>query len=347
VTNNQLTVVSEGPAGAFMPVMSLQTAAIRRQSLVDFTQNMMKSGTDYGVVPGTGGKPTLLKPGAEKLTTLFGLSPRFEAIERTTDWTGEDHGGEPFFYFQYRCQLWHGDILAGEGVGSCNSWEKKYRYRTVYSDRATEQDKAAGRLEQRTGKGGRPYTVYVVRNPDPADIVNTIDKMAQKRALIAATLIAVNASEFFTQDVEDMDFGHIIDAEWTETEPARPANGKATPPPAKTKPQPAQPAKPQPQPEPDTGPLTDDELVIKESHPRAFVQTAAGLLGTDEGAIKTRLRDLGYEAIPGKLPDRLNAYRKLRAASFEDDPDADGDTDTDAAQDELFPATAGQGAYTE
>src|SRR5436305_40562 len=40
-----------------------------------------------------------------------------------------------------------------------------------------------------------------------ADQVNTIQKMAQKRSLVAAVLIAVNASEFFTQDVEDMPFG--------------------------------------------------------------------------------------------------------------------------------------------
>ena len=36
-------------------------------------------------------------------------------------------------------------------------------------------------------------------------MVNTIQKMAQKRALVAATLIATSASEFFTQDVEDGD----------------------------------------------------------------------------------------------------------------------------------------------
>jgi hypothetical protein len=38
-----------------------------------------------------------------------------------------------------------------------------------------------------------------------ADVVNTIQKMAQRRALVAATLIATSASEFFTQDVEDAD----------------------------------------------------------------------------------------------------------------------------------------------
>jgi len=46
-------------------------------------------------------------------------------------------------------------------------------------------------------------TLYRVPNPDVADLVNTIQKMGQKRALVAATLIATSASEFFTQDVED------------------------------------------------------------------------------------------------------------------------------------------------
>src|SRR5205085_1753732 len=50
-----------------------------------------------------------------------------------------------------------------------------------------------------------------VLNPDIADQVNTIQKMAQKRALVAATLLAVNASEFFTQDLEDM----YVDATFT------------------------------------------------------------------------------------------------------------------------------------
>jgi hypothetical protein len=47
--------------------------------------------------------------------------------------------------------------------------------------------------------------LYRIPNPDVADVVNTIQKMAQKRALVAATLIATSASEFFTQDVEDTD----------------------------------------------------------------------------------------------------------------------------------------------
>ena len=37
----------------------------------------------------------------------------------------------------------------------------------------------------------------------------TVQKMAQKRALVAATLIATSASEFFTQDIEDNDPGGV------------------------------------------------------------------------------------------------------------------------------------------
>ena len=52
-----------------------------------------------------------------------------------------------------------------------------------------------------------------VANPDIFDQVNTIQKMAHKRALVAAVLIATNASEFFTQDVENMDVIDIPVAE--------------------------------------------------------------------------------------------------------------------------------------
>jgi hypothetical protein len=39
---------------------------------------------------------------------------------------------------------------------------------------------------------------------------NTIMKMAQKRAFVGAILIATGASEYFTQDIEDMEFGGVI-----------------------------------------------------------------------------------------------------------------------------------------
>ena len=114
---------------AIMPLMDIQTAVQRFSQVAEFVKEIMKSGTDYGTIPGTGDKPTLLKPGAEKLTTFFGLSKRFEIIEKIEDWTGKDHSNEPFFYYLYRCGLYRNDNLIAEADGSCNSFEAKYRWR--------------------------------------------------------------------------------------------------------------------------------------------------------------------------------------------------------------------------
>jgi len=221
----------------FMPALSIELAVERYGAVTEFVSRVLRKDVDYGVIPGTE-KRTLLKPGAEKLTTFFGLSTRFQLLERIEDWTGEGHGGEPFFYYLYRCQLHRGDLLVAESDGSCNSRETKYRWReskrvcpacshpAIIKGReeygggwicfkkqggcgAKYRDGDAGIESQPTGR---------VPNPDIADQVNTIQKMAQKRALIASVLIAVNASEFFTQDMED----------FREAAPATATNGAET-----------------------------------------------------------------------------------------------------------------------
>jgi hypothetical protein len=53
-------------------------------------------------------------------------------------------------------------------------------------------------------------TLYRVLNHDIMSMKNTIMKMAQKRAFVGAILLATGASEFFTQDIEDIDItSHI------------------------------------------------------------------------------------------------------------------------------------------
>jgi len=231
-------IVVHENALTMMPVMDIATALARRQSMVQFVQSIMKQGTDFGTIPGTD-KPTLLKPGAEKLTTFFGLRPRFVEIRTVEDWTGGEYGGEPFFYYRFTCQLWRGDTLIAEADGACNSMESRYRYRNASRKCPACGKEAIIKGKQEYGGGwicfkkqggcGAKYAdedkkiteqqVGRVFNPDIADQANTILKMSQKRALVAATLIGVNASEFFTQDMEDYVEGEVV-----ETPPA-PGNG--------------------------------------------------------------------------------------------------------------------------
>jgi hypothetical protein len=207
-----------------LPVMSVPEAVQRRTLIVEFTRQCMVEGVDFGVIPGAR-EQTLLKPGAEKLCTLFGLAPHFTILTQVEDWTGASSDGEPLFYYLYRCSLYRGGALIAEGDGSCNSREKKYRYRQAQRlcPRCEQPAIIKGRAEYGGGwichrnKGGcgakfsdgdpqiEEQEVGQILNADIYDLVNTIQKMAQKRALTAATLLAVNASEFFTQDLEDIE----------------------------------------------------------------------------------------------------------------------------------------------
>ena len=186
---------------------AIQEAVDQYNMMVEYVQKVMKDGIDYGKVPGSE-KPTLLKPGAEKLQRLFRLHSTIETMEIKEDWD------KPFFYYRYKCHVFlNGEVLA-ECEGSANSYEKKYRYRYLFDNEITEAEKVnAVSAERISKKTGRAYTSWRVENKEPFDIVNTLQKMAQKRAYVGAILLAANASEFFTQDIEDLD---IIDVEVSE-----------------------------------------------------------------------------------------------------------------------------------
>jgi hypothetical protein len=165
----------------------------------------MVEGQDYGVIPGTS-KPTLLKPGAEKITKLLGLSDRYEIIDRQEDWQ------RPFFRYLVKCQLVHvsSGVVISEGLGECNSMESKYRWRWVFYNDLPEHLKGDNAKEERhrlamksvTTKRGKT-TMYRIENEDVYSQVNTMLKMAKKRALVDAALSAGRLSNVFTQDVED------------------------------------------------------------------------------------------------------------------------------------------------
>jgi hypothetical protein len=246
-----------------MPVLDLATAVRRHNFMTQVAQTLMVEGTDYGTIPG-GSKPTLLKPGAERLCTLFGLSPRIAEMTAEEDWDGEKHGGEPFLYYRIRIELTKNGILLGEGVGSCSSRESKYRYRAG-ERKCPKCGKPAiirGREEFGGGwicfskKGGcgakykdgdgaiEAQPTGRVINPDIADCANTILKMAHKRALVAAVLIATNASEFYSQDTEDLE---VIDVPSAQSPRAPAAVNRASA--EQAKPASSQEGKPQSKPE--------------------------------------------------------------------------------------------------
>lgn len=103
---------------AMSPQAVLKQAALIQQVM----QSVMRDGEHYGVIPGTSGKKSLLKSGAEKLCFTFGLSNRLDIQVDNL----------PNGHREYRiiCNLFdRSGNQRGQGVGSASTMESKHRYR--------------------------------------------------------------------------------------------------------------------------------------------------------------------------------------------------------------------------
>ena len=102
--------------------MELDTMVSKLEKIRQFQElvkSQMVKGQDYGVIHGTS-KPTLLKPGAEKILMLMGLTSKFEIIDSTRDFKNG------FFQYQVKCKLYKDRRLITQGLAACNTKERKY-----------------------------------------------------------------------------------------------------------------------------------------------------------------------------------------------------------------------------
>ena len=225
---------------------AMTTAGVLKQVAViqEVMRQVMHQDEHYGTIPGTK-KPSLYKPGAEKLSLVFRLRPEYEI--RRSD-LGNGHRE-----YEVVCTLYHiptGQSV-GQGVGSAATMEGKYRYRGGEKEgtgQAVPKEywnlKKEGKAKEAQALIGGPgfsagkidgnweicSTGEKQEHDNPADYYNTILKMAKKRAHVDAILTATAASDIFTQDVEDMP--EVIPGAKKESapakEPIKPPQKKAT-----------------------------------------------------------------------------------------------------------------------
>lgn len=153
------------------------------RKVLEIKDNALTDNVHFGIIPGCR-KPSLWKAGAEKLCQAFRLEPQFETVARddparVVEWEKTEYqtrrtiSGTTKGFLEYRasCSLIHiptGEAWVRNVGGVCNNFESKYR------------------------------------TLNPYDVANTLEKMAEKRAFVAAVLIATAASDIFTQDIEDL-----------------------------------------------------------------------------------------------------------------------------------------------
>ncbi len=159
---------------------------------------VLEDGVDYGKIPGIPGKG-LWEPGASKIMNAFECYPRHKILYHEEN--------DKLITWAIEAEIIHrtSGVIVGAGVGACSTREPKYgkRYfdkkevlRLGYTE--PEIEKMKTRKGKRWTEDNKPYTVdeYHVENPEYGEQVNTIFKMAAKRAEVDAsqTLPGVSSS---------------------------------------------------------------------------------------------------------------------------------------------------------
>lgn len=255
-TKEPLEIIPVQDTGVvLMPVMNIASAKARLVEFQAFVKDYLVKDEDYGTIPGTP-KPTLLKPGADKLTEIYGLADDYAIETRVENYQSEP----PLFDYTIKCTLTtrRDGRLVGTGLGSCNSWEGKYRFRQANRKCPLCGKEAIIKGKEEYGGGwlcfkkkdgcGAKFAEGdksiegqesgKVANDDICTLKNTILKMAKKRAKIDAVIAVTRSSGIFTQDMEDMEHdsnGHTAPQTLAEGKVVKPTEKKAPASPQATK----------------------------------------------------------------------------------------------------------------
>ncbi len=173
------------------------------QAIQTVMKDVMIRGTHYDTIEGCGDKTVLLKPGAEKILSTFQLG---------TEIMTEDLGDG--YDYRYRIKIRGFHIPTGQtigyGVGEASTSEKKYAWRVAVCEAefdATPENRRQIHWKKKW-RSEEAESVKQVRQ-NPADIANTVLKMAKKRAMIDLCLTATACSDIFEQDLDE---SHIREA---------------------------------------------------------------------------------------------------------------------------------------
>ena len=163
----------------------------------EMIKETMKDGVHYGLIPGCGDKPTLFKPGAEKILMAFKLVNSDPIVDTLRNDDEEYH-------VRVRTRIFTRDgVSVGDGLGEASTAEEKYAWRAAVCDEEYTESQEQKRRIKWGNYNGQKVKKYQVKT-NVADNRNTVLKMAVKRSLVAATLNVTAASDCFTQDIEDM-----------------------------------------------------------------------------------------------------------------------------------------------
>ena len=198
-----LPVPASAAPAQYVPAFALEAAEAHDLvvKLREVQRSVLVAGTDYDTIPGTN-KPSLLKPGAERLLQVFGLGHDMVRVEVERDAEGQRIG------VTYRCVVFKNYGTDRIQVSSCEGYagydEDRFFQAVEQLEKKERANASRYRRAPKEEKWAEPFKAPW----------NSVVKMAQKRALVGAALQGTGASGLFTQDLEDhapaVTFGSVV-----------------------------------------------------------------------------------------------------------------------------------------
>jgi hypothetical protein len=216
----------------------------RLDKIKEVQKRAMIEGVDYGVIPGTEkkdkngkdiSKPTLLKPGAEKLCVLFNLDAQFTGdgnSEQILTETLPDGTKVRHMIVKRYCTIYsqvNGARLGGAS-GICSTLESRYAYRKgaracpdcgkptlIHTKRdavnwwCNAYNEGCGKNFDATDARITSQQVGRIANVDIADQFNTAVRIAEKRTLVAAVRLVTGGSAIFDEEAPEVEGKHTDD----------------------------------------------------------------------------------------------------------------------------------------
>ena len=179
--STEITTTQPQSNGLRITKEGVQETRLQIELLQSMVRSVLRKGTDFGRIPGTPAD-SLWEPGAMQIISAFNCYPGQRRILSL-----KDEPDKLVVIVEVPVISRTTQEVMATGVGAASTLETKYKYRW-FNERDAKQlgydDAALAALKQKEGRGGE--IEYRVPNPEHGELLNTILKMASKRAEVDA-----------------------------------------------------------------------------------------------------------------------------------------------------------------
>lgn len=172
-------LIDTAPPALELSDQAIGTVKRNIQLCEQLVHEVLEREIDFGAIPGVP-QPFLWDSGAAKIMAAFNCYADYKVIDSVIQ--------VPHIRYTITCQLINrqSQQIVATGIGAASTKEIKHRYRWVEDPEAEGISRKGLKTKTGAKRGRSEGILYRIPNPETEDLLNTIAKMAAKRADVDA-----------------------------------------------------------------------------------------------------------------------------------------------------------------